>query len=171
MSTLCRALRECQRNVCQRNKTERVRGFHSPDNHSFDEFFRPRRIRPFFLSALALASADAPYVLGGFAFNSGKSSQPSQSVAVMFVKAPTSPSRRGGPDDLTMAGLSRRSSSAKAEKKTERTVRTVKSVFAHFSIVTHCRPICSNRKWRRASYGLYVILYGWGYGGEGVNES
>jgi hypothetical protein len=36
MSTLCRARRECQGNVRQGNKTERVRCFHSPDNHSAD---------------------------------------------------------------------------------------------------------------------------------------
>ena len=40
MSTLCRADRESQGNVGQ-NKTERVLGFYSPDNHSSDEFFPP----------------------------------------------------------------------------------------------------------------------------------
>jgi hypothetical protein len=49
MSLLCRAQRKCLPAVdasakagqgidCQGNKTERVRGFHSPDNHSSDEF-------------------------------------------------------------------------------------------------------------------------------------
>src|SRR5208283_419948 len=42
MSTLCRAGSECQGNVCQGNKTERVSGFHSPD-----PFFRPIHLSAF----------------------------------------------------------------------------------------------------------------------------
>jgi len=43
----------------------------------------PTGIRPFFLSALALASADASFALGDFAFNSDtKKSHPSHRVAV-----------------------------------------------------------------------------------------
>ena len=41
MSTLCRAKWNGRGNVCQWNKTERVCGSHSLDNHSSDEFFRP----------------------------------------------------------------------------------------------------------------------------------
>ena len=69
----------------QGNQTERVRGFHSSPEcirGSPDDFFCPRRIRPFFLSALALAAADAPFALGDFAFNSRiKNPTPSQWVA------------------------------------------------------------------------------------------
>ncbi len=72
--------------------------------------------------------------------------------------------RQSAPPSVTAAV---KGGAAKAEKKTERTVRTVKSVFAHFPIATCCRPICSGRKCRRASYGLYVIFYGWVYGGRG----
>ncbi len=76
--------------------------------------------------------------------------------------------RRSASPSLTAAV---KGNAAKAEKKTERTVRTVKSVLAHFPIATCCRPICSDRKYRRASYGLYIIFYGWVYGGRGSMNS
>jgi hypothetical protein len=39
MHTLCRAEPDWQRNVGHGNKTERIRGFHSPANHTPAKFF------------------------------------------------------------------------------------------------------------------------------------
>ena len=84
MSTLRRAKLGWQRNDGQGNQTERIRGSHSfPENlrGSPDDFFCPRKIRPFF----------APFALCVFAFNSciknPTPSHVSQSVAVVFGNA------------------------------------------------------------------------------------
>jgi hypothetical protein len=109
------------------------------------------------VSALALAAADTPFAPGVCTFDSRINNQtPSQSVAVSrsdFVEGLVKVSRPITEKVKVIHG--------------ERTVRTVKSVLAHFPIATYCRPICSDRKCRRASYGLYVIFYGWVYGGRG----
>jgi len=90
MSTLCRAKLGWQRNDGQGNQTERIRGSHSlPESFrgSPDDFFCPRKIRPFF----------APFALGVFAFNSCiKNPTPSHRVAVSrsdFVEGPVKVSR------------------------------------------------------------------------------
>jgi hypothetical protein len=96
-------------------------------------------------------------------------------VELRMMKATTIAGASVAPpgEAMTRQGLACRAepAAAKAEMKTERTVRTVKSVLAHFPFATCCRPVCSYRKYKRASYGLYVIFYGWVYGGEGVKDA
>ncbi len=93
----------------------------------------------------------------------------SQSVAVMFGKASAFAGLPPAPGPLQRTRRRDESADAvagwpkKAEKKS---VKSVKSVFAHFSIGTCCRPICSNRNRRQGFYGFYVNFTG-GYGGEG----
>src|ERR1039458_8507681 len=49
MGTLCRAGRKWQENFGQGNKTERVRGSHSPANHSSAPFFCPIHLSAIFM--------------------------------------------------------------------------------------------------------------------------
>ena len=116
-------------NAPQGNPTQGIRGSHSFDNHSPDDFFRLRRIRPFFVRPASAATV----ALCGFAFDSRIQNQsPSQSVAASrsdYVKGPVKVIR---PNAERVKVI-----------HSETTVKTEKSVFCHFPIGSCCRPIGS----------------------------
>ncbi len=144
----------------QGNQTERVHGFHSSPEHfrgSPDDFLCPRRIRPIFLSALALASADAPFAPGDFAFDSRiKNQTPSHRVAVSrsdFMEGPVKATRQISEKVKVI--------------HSQRTVKTVKSLSGLFQLETPAvQSVPTKTGWGDFTAFALILRMGMGGGGQ-----